>query len=377
MIVLVAIAVSAVGWLSYRSLEQALLPRVLDRIETHSRFVASELESHVRSGRGDIATFHGLAAVDGLMRARLNGGIDPVDRHPRGALARTAGKPGWPPRCRSSRPIRSASSGSRMATAKSSASTARARTARSASCRKRSCKQVGDAPYFRDTIRLAPDEIYVSPVDLNAENGVIETPHVPTMRIAMPVLAPDGKPFGIVIVNVDMRPALDRVRSSVRPARSIYVVDARGDYLVHPDRAREFGSQLGRPTDWRNDFPDLAASIGTTQSVAQIVPNQAGRPGGVALAPALLAGSEWVAVIESVPNAVFMAPAQAIQKSSIPVGLIAVLCATVLALLIARSLTRPIVQLTGPSRAPPAAARPRSRSTRAARPACWRARSRR
>jgi len=37
MIALVAIAVSAVGWLSYRSLEQAILPRVLDRIETQSR----------------------------------------------------------------------------------------------------------------------------------------------------------------------------------------------------------------------------------------------------------------------------------------------------------------------------------------------------
>jgi hypothetical protein len=61
-IALVAVAVTAVGWLSYRNLEQAILPRVLDRIETHSRFVANDLESHVRSGRGDIATFHGLAA---------------------------------------------------------------------------------------------------------------------------------------------------------------------------------------------------------------------------------------------------------------------------------------------------------------------------
>ena len=42
MILLVALTVSAVGWLSYRNLEQALLPRVLDRIETHSRFVATE-----------------------------------------------------------------------------------------------------------------------------------------------------------------------------------------------------------------------------------------------------------------------------------------------------------------------------------------------
>ncbi len=41
-----------------------------------------------------------------------------------------------------------------------------------------------------------------------------------------------------------------------------------------------------------------------------------------------------------------MAPAAGIQHSSIAVGLIAVLCAAALALLIARSLTRPIVQLT-------------------------------
>src|SRR5262245_20862691 len=79
MIALVAIAVTAVGWLSYRSLEQTIAPRVLDRIETQARFAVSSLESRVRNAPGDIATFHGLAPVGGLMRARLNGGIDPVD----------------------------------------------------------------------------------------------------------------------------------------------------------------------------------------------------------------------------------------------------------------------------------------------------------
>ena len=59
MILLVALTVSAVGWLSYRNLEQALLPRVLDRIETHSRFVATELDSHARNGPREIATFQG------------------------------------------------------------------------------------------------------------------------------------------------------------------------------------------------------------------------------------------------------------------------------------------------------------------------------
>jgi PAS domain S-box-containing protein len=207
-------------------------------------------------------------------------------------------------------------------------------------------RRVGEAPYFRDTINLAADEVYVSPVGLNEENGVVETPHVATMQIAKPVLTPDGKAFGIVIINADMRSALDRVRSSVRKGETAYVINGRGDYLVHPNPAREFGSQLGTLANWQSDFPYLAASLGATRGFARIVPDQAGRPGAVSLAPAILAGREWVAVVETAPNAVFMAPAAGIATSSLFVGLFAVLGAAVLAVLIARSLTRPIVQLT-------------------------------
>jgi PAS domain S-box-containing protein len=74
--------------------------------------------------------------------------------------------------------------------------------------------------------------------------------------------------------------------------------------------------------------------------------DQAGQPGGVALAPALLANREWIGIIETVPNAVFMAPAAAIRNTSMLVGLIAVLCAAALAAFVANSLTRPIRRLT-------------------------------
>ena len=103
---------------------------------------------------------------------------------------------------------------------------------------------------------------------------------------------------------------------------------------------------LGKPNDWKADFPNLAPQAGTSQGSAEIVPDQAARSGGIALAPALLAGVEWVGVIETAPNAVIMAPAASIRNTSLLVGLIAVLCAAALAVLIARSLTRPIVQLT-------------------------------
>jgi hypothetical protein len=79
MIALVAIAVTAVGWLSYRNLEQALLLRARDRIETHSRQVATDLEYYAASATGDVIGFRSAAALQGLVRARKAGGTDPLD----------------------------------------------------------------------------------------------------------------------------------------------------------------------------------------------------------------------------------------------------------------------------------------------------------
>jgi PAS domain S-box-containing protein len=143
-----------------------------------------------------------------------------------------------------------------------------------------------------------------------------------------------------------MRRAFDRIRASAWPGETIYVVNQQGDYLIHPDRSREFGLLLGKPNDWKADFPHLASQSGAKQGSADIVADQAGRWNGIAFAPAVLAGSEWVGVIETTPNAVIMAPAASIRNTSLLVGAIAVLCAAVLSLLIARSLARPIVRLT-------------------------------
>jgi PAS domain S-box-containing protein len=347
MSLLVAVAVSAVGWLSYRNLEQVILPRVLDRVEAHSRQVAFDLQSYVGGARGDIATFRSETALVGLVRAHFAaGGIDPVDglsektwreRIAERLLAELEAKPAYA----QFRVIGIADGGREIVRADRSGPGGAVRLVPDAQLQRK-----GDRPYFRETIGLRANEIYVSALDLNQENGVIETPHVPTIRVATPLPGSDGKLFGIIIINVDMRPALERVRSSPRLGGEIYAVDKEGDYLVNPDRGREFGSQLGAPTNWRADFPDLTPAAGATQSIARIVRDQAGQLGGVVLAPVLLADKEWVGAIETVPNATFMAAPAIIRQSTLLVGAIAVLCAAALAVLIARSLTGPIRRLT-------------------------------
>jgi PAS domain S-box-containing protein len=346
MILLVAIAVSAVGWLSYRSLEQALLLRARDRLETHARQVATDLEYYAASASGDVAGFRSAAGLIGLVRARRAGGIDPVD----GILEKTwrerlstrlAAELEAKPSYAMFRIIGLDNDGREIIRVDRMGPNDTVRIVAEEGLQKRS-----DRSYFENTINLRPGQIYVSPLDLGRRNGLIEEAHRPTLRVATPIFTDDGKPFGIFMINVDMRRAFDRVRSAALPGETIYVVNQQGDYLIHPDRSREFGWLLGKPNDWKADFPHLAPRVGATQSSADIVPDQADRSGGIALAPAILAGAEWVGVIETTPNAVIMAPAASIRNTSLLVGAIAVLCAAVLAVLIARSLTRPIIRLT-------------------------------
>ena len=344
MILLVAVAVSAVGWLSHYSLERAFLPRVLDRIESHSRLLAAQLESYANGARADIATFRSRAAARGMIDAHFNNGIDPIDR-----LSEKTWRDRLLTRLVADVGANRAYAKFRIIGADGIEYLRVDRSGPNGSVRAvpdETLQSKDDRFFFQEAIKLSEDQVYVSPVDLNVDNGVIQMPHVPTLRVAGPLFGPDHRLFGIVVINLDMREVFDRIRISIRKGESVYVVGRNGDYLVHPDRTREFGSQLGTPTHWQSDFPYFAALVGSTQSATQIVPESDGKPSGAAISPAILAEEQWVGIIRVVPYAVFMAPAVIIEQTSLAIGLVAVLVAAVLALLLARSLTRPIGRLT-------------------------------
>ncbi len=346
MILLVVATVAAVGWLSYRNLQQALLPRILDRIESNGKLVASDLQGYIRGARADVATFASRAVIRGMVAAHFNGGIDPVDHLSESAwrerlLARLVVEVGSKPTYSQFRLIGIDDGGRELVRVDRGGPNGAVRVVPELEL-----QRTAERPFFKETTSLGEDGIYVSPIKLNRENGVIEVPHVPTLHIAMPIFAPTGAVYGIVVINLDMRPVLDRIRQSAPPGEQVYLVDAKGDYLVHPDSAREFASDLGGSVGWQADFPQFAAMTGTQQGAAQVVMDRSGRPGGAALVPTVLFGKQWVGIVETVPNAVFTATAAAIGKTALFVGLIAVGCAAVLAAIISRSLTWPIIRLT-------------------------------
>lgn len=344
MTLLVAVAVSAVGWLGYDAVEQALLPRELGRIADHSRLLATELEASVQGARADVATFRANGAVRGIVAAHFNGGTDPVDHLSEAAwrqrllillIAELEAKPNYA----KFRII--GSNGAEMLRVDRLGPNGTVRVVPDEALQDKKVRF-----FFQDAIKLAEGQIYVSPLDLNVDEDVIQTPHVPTLRVASPIFGPDRQPFGIVMINLDMRNAFEHIRTSAWPGEQIYLVGGNGDYLLHPDQSREFGSQLGRPSRWQDDFPSFALLADAGGSASQIVTGRDGKSGGAALSSAILAGERWVGVIQVAPSAAFMAPADAIRHTSLTIGFIAVVVAAMLAALLARSLTRPIGQLT-------------------------------
>jgi hypothetical protein len=77
---LVMLTAAAVGVLVYRNLAAAILPSELARVRAHVQRQAADLTEVMRLARNDASAFaSGAAAIEGIVRARLNDGRDPQD----------------------------------------------------------------------------------------------------------------------------------------------------------------------------------------------------------------------------------------------------------------------------------------------------------
>ena len=58
-----------------------------------------------------------------------------------------------------------------------------------------------DRYYFKDSVALQKNQVFISPLDLNVENNVVEQPEKPMIRLATPCYDSAGQQQGIVVLN--------------------------------------------------------------------------------------------------------------------------------------------------------------------------------
>lgn len=95
-----------------------------------------------------------------------------------------------------------------------------------------------DRYYFTETMRQRAGELYVSPLDLNVEFGVVETPERPVVRIAIPLGDGRASNDGILVVNLHADILLAQIEDMARTREgTAYLFDRSGHYLARSARA--------------------------------------------------------------------------------------------------------------------------------------------
>lgn len=102
--------------------------------------------------------------------------------------------------------------------------------------------------YVVQGLKLNPGQIYISRFDLNVENGVIEKPLQPMVRIVAPVFGDDGARQGMVVTNVDGHSILDGFTEAILPAEErVMLVDQHGFILRGADEEEAWAFMFNRP----------------------------------------------------------------------------------------------------------------------------------
>ncbi|MBF0587292.1 PAS domain S-box protein [Prosthecochloris sp. N3] len=116
--------------------------------------------------------------------------------------------------------------------------------------------------YFSSTIQLDSSEIYVSPFDLNIENGSIEHPLKPMLRFARKITENDTV-LGIAVLNFLGKPLLDRFTGHGIPQHHhMMLLNKDGYYLtgapggnnwgfMFPGTERDITFSMHHPEEWK------------------------------------------------------------------------------------------------------------------------------
>ncbi|TNG00903.1 MAG: PAS domain S-box protein [Gammaproteobacteria bacterium] len=125
-----------------------------------------------------------------------------------------------------------------------------------------------DRYYFKRSLELKTStDFYISPIDLNVEQGEIVIPHQPVIRFAMKIFR-NNVPRGLLVLNYDMKNLLD---SLVKFDKELWLVNENGYWLAGPDDELEWGFMFPDRdnTRFQDRYPDVWRKTVVGKAVSQ------------------------------------------------------------------------------------------------------------
>jgi len=215
--------------------------------------------------------------------------------------------------------------------------------------------------YFRDTWRLAPGQVFVSPLDLNIEGDRIETPFKPMIRFGTPVADRQERKRGVLVLNYLGARMIDSLRrADAGSPGELMLLNSGGYWLVGPRSEDEWGFmfEAGKERTFANRYTGAWETIRDAASgqfyagedlfsfatVSPLTPGLISSSGaaGAQESSAETVGAEaytWK-IVSRVPGDVLLAPANRLRDRLYGLATVLALLVAVASWFVARAWTR-------------------------------------
>ncbi len=121
----------------------------------------------------------------------------------------------------------------------------------------------GEEPYLQAS-RDSESGLILSPITLNREFGRISEPWQGMVRAQAPVVDADSEPYGVVIVNMDVRTVLDEQRAGLPPTLEYLVANRAGQVLFDESGSPGFRFEFEPDTGLAGISPAIASALAGT-----------------------------------------------------------------------------------------------------------------
>jgi len=103
--------------------------------------------------------------------------------------------------------------------------------------------------YYQAMKKLGKNQLYASDLDLNIENGEIELPYKPTIRLGTVIYGGADQPLAYLVTNYLARPMLDHFRFRIsRLNAEAFLVNSEGRIISAPDSSPEWDTTYSELT---------------------------------------------------------------------------------------------------------------------------------
>lgn len=349
-VILVVSSVSTVGWVFYTKTSEVLVAESIQDIIVDIRTTANRLQSRIKSQNEDVIFLANSPPVQGMLRAINNGQYNKKGKSTYKQLSkrlklifkgilqsknnylklRFIGKNG-----------------------QEYVVVGRNDNGKIISLTGKQLQNKSHRNYVIETLKLSIGKIYLSELNLNKEYGKVSQPHKEVLRSATPVYDEiNGEVQGILLITAEFGNELRDIQKELQSEGSnIFITNDQGDYLLHPDKNKTYGFDLGKLYRIQEEYPDLEKLFEVDNKDINFVlkPEDIGGKHVLHLSKIFFDSSNpkrFLTVGMSELYSIIIAKQSEVLTNVLFTVVILTLIATLLAILFSIQLSRPIKQMT-------------------------------